>query len=197
MHFSALEATATLCALSYLYFIMRKKSVGWIFGAVAALLYVVVMYQQGLWLQTMLQVFYFFTTLYGFWHWKTQQEEGIFRIHRMSLKKHVWVVGGVVLATLLVGRLAYGLSPEPLSPALYYLDAFIALGSMVTTWMVARCYLENWLYWVVLDTLAASLYYNQGLTLTSGLFVLYTGLSVVGYRKWVGYQDEASRLSLA
>ena len=189
MHFSVLEIIATLCALFYLYFIIRKKSVGWLFGAVAALLYGEIMYQQGLWLQTLLQGFYFCTTIYGFWHWKTQQAEGTFHIQRMSHLWHEWIVGTLILVSFFVGHLTYSLSSEPLIPALYYLDALIALGSMAATWMVARGYLENWLYWMVLDTLAASLYYQQGLTLTAGLFVLYTGLSVVGYRKWMGQEQ--------
>ena len=42
--------------------------------------------------------------------------------------------------------------------ALPYVDAFVAWGSVLATWMVARKVLENWLYWIVLDAVAAVLY---------------------------------------
>ena len=58
------------------------------------------------------------------------------------------------------------------------------LGSVLTTWLVARKVLENWLYWIVLDSLAAALYWSQGLHATAVLFVLYAGIAIQGYRSW-------------
>ena len=69
-----------------------------------------------------------------------------------------------------------------------YLDAAIAWGSVLTTWMVARKVLENWLYWVVLDSAAAVLAAWQGLAATALLFLLYTALALRGY--WQRRRDE-------
>jgi nicotinamide mononucleotide transporter len=52
------------------------------------------------------------------------------------------------------------------------------------TWLVARKVLENWLYWIVLDSLGAGLYWSQGLIATALLFVLYAAIAVQGYRSW-------------
>jgi nicotinamide mononucleotide transporter len=65
-----------------------------------------------------------------------------------------------------------------------YLDAAIAWGSVLTTWMVARKVLENWLYWVLLDFAAAVLAAWQGLAATALLFLLYTVLALRGYWQW-------------
>jgi nicotinamide mononucleotide transporter len=54
----------------------------------------------------------------------------------------------------------------------------------VTTWMVARRVIENWLYWVVVDAVAAWLYFTQGLLVTALLFVIYLGIVVRGYFVW-------------
>ena len=54
-------------------------------------------------------------------------------------------------------------------------------GSVVTTWMVARRVIENWLYWIVVDGVAAWLYFSQGLLATTVLFVIYLGIVVRGY----------------
>jgi nicotinamide mononucleotide transporter len=44
--------------------------------------------------------------------------------------------------------------------------------------------LENWLYWIVVDGLAAYLYFTQGLLVTTILFVIYLGIVVRGYFVW-------------
>jgi nicotinamide mononucleotide transporter len=65
-----------------------------------------------------------------------------------------------------------------------YVDSFVTWGSVVTTWMVARRVIENWLYWVVVDAVAAWLYFTQGLLATTLLFVIYLGIVVRGYFVW-------------
>ena len=65
-----------------------------------------------------------------------------------------------------------------------YLDSFVTWGSVVTTWMVARRVIENWLYWIVVDGVGAWLFYSQGLLATTLLFVVYLGIVVHGYFVW-------------
>jgi nicotinamide mononucleotide transporter len=50
--------------------------------------------------------------------------------------------------------------------------------------MVARRIIENWLYWIVVDSAAAWLYFSQGLLATTILFVIYLGIVVRGYFVW-------------
>ena len=47
------------------------------------------------------------------------------------------------------------MSPSDGPVAVRYVDALVAWGSVFATWLVARKVLENWLYWIVLDSLAA------------------------------------------
>ncbi|NND37734.1 MAG: nicotinamide mononucleotide transporter, partial [Gammaproteobacteria bacterium] len=68
--------------------------------------------------------------------------------------------------------------------ALPYLDSFTTWGAIVTTWMVARKILENWIYWFVIDSVSIYLYVNRELHLTALLFVLYLVLIVFGYVAW-------------
>ena len=51
--------------------------------------------------------------------------------------------------------------------------------------MVARKILENWLYWLVIDSASIYLYLERGLTLTAGLFAVYLIIVVFGYRRWL------------
>jgi nicotinamide mononucleotide transporter len=90
-----------------------------------------------------------------------------------------------VAAVLIVGvSLANGWLLSRTDAAAPYLDAFVTWGSVVTTWMVARRVIENWLYWIVVDGAASWLYFTQGLLVTTALFIVYLGIVVHGYLVW-------------
>ena len=65
-----------------------------------------------------------------------------------------------------------------------YVDAFTTWGSVVTTFMVARKILENWLYWIVIDSVSIFLYIDRGLYLTALLFVAYVVIVIIGFFNW-------------
>jgi nicotinamide mononucleotide transporter len=61
--------------------------------------------------------------------------------------------------------------------------------------MVARRLIENWLYWVVIDSLAAYLYFSQQLLVTAILFVLYVGIVIHGFVRW--YRQRELQVAVA
>jgi len=68
--------------------------------------------------------------------------------------------------------------------ALPYLDSFTTWGSVLTTWMVARKILENWLYWLLIDSVSIYLYLDRALYLTALLFLAYVVIALLGYYQW-------------
>ena len=55
---------------------------------------------------------------------------------------------------------------------------------VITTWMVARKVLENWLYWLVVDGVLVYLMIASHLVATAVLFAVYLGIVVAGYFTW-------------
>mgnify|MGYP001822233745 FL=1 len=51
--------------------------------------------------------------------------------------------------------------------------------------MVARKILENWLYWLVIDSFSIYLYLDRALYLTALLFAAYVVIVLFGYRQWL------------
>ena len=68
--------------------------------------------------------------------------------------------------------------------ALPYLDSFTTWGAVVTTFMVARKVLENWLYWFVIDVVSIFMFLQRDLYFTAALFAGYLVMIVIGYRSW-------------
>jgi len=70
----------------------------------------------------------------------------------------------------------------------------VTCASLITTWMTTRSVLENWLYWMVVNTASMFLYGAQGLRFVVGLYAVYFVIAVIGWREWLArYRLDESR----
>jgi nicotinamide mononucleotide transporter len=174
------EALAVLLGLAYLLLIIRQRVLGWPAAIGSASIYTVLMFEAALYMQSVLQLFYVVTAIYGWWHWHRGAGDADLPVVCWRWSRHVPVLAMIGL----LGGLSGWLLATRTDAAFPSLDALTAWGAVVTTWMVARKVLENWYYWLVIDAVALGLYAAQGLCLTAGLFAVYLILAVVGLRQW-------------
>ena len=66
-----------------------------------------------------------------------------------------------------------------------YLDSFTTWSSVVTTYMVAKKILENWIYWLVIDSVSIYLYLDRELYFTALLFSIYIIIIFFGWFSWL------------
>jgi nicotinamide mononucleotide transporter len=181
------EAVAALLGLAYLLLAVRRNLLCWLCAFVSTGIYLALFARAALYMQSLLQVFYLAMAVYGFIDWrKGRTAEGEVVIRSWTPAWHAMVAVAVVAASVVNGWLLahYTNGTAP------YIDSFVTWGSVVTTWMVARRVIENWLYWVVVDGVAAWLYFTQGLLATTLLFVIYLGIVVRGYFVWRREQQQ-------
>jgi nicotinamide mononucleotide transporter len=178
---SAWEITAVVLALVYLVLAIRENIACWLAAILSTSIYIVLMYQAGLYMESALQVFYIAMAVYGWYSWKHGEgAENKLPVSSWSLKRHVVPLMLILLFTLASGFVLSRYSDA----AMPYLDSFTTWGAIVTTWMVARKIIQNWHYWFIIDSVSVYLYASRGLWLTALLFVLYLVLIVIGYREW-------------
>jgi nicotinamide mononucleotide transporter len=84
----------------------------------------------------------------------------------------------------LAAALALGTVLSRTNAAFPYLDSFTSVGAVITTYMVAKKILENWVYWLVIDGITLYIYWQRSLYLYAALFVVYLVLVVVGFYRW-------------
>ena len=65
-----------------------------------------------------------------------------------------------------------------------YLDTFTTVFAVFATYMLTKKILENWLYWIVIDSVSIYIYINKGFYLTAVLFAFYTVLAFIAYNNW-------------
>ena len=174
------EAIAAAIGLAYLLLAVRRNLWCWLCAFVSTSIYLVVFLRANLYMQSALQVFYLIMAVVGFMDWRRgRSDQGDVLIRRWSWGQHLAAFGVVAVATLVNG---WWLSDT--AAAAPYADSFVTWASVITTWMVARRVIENWLYWIVVDAVAAWLYFSQGLLVTTLLFVIYIAIVIRGYVVW-------------
>ncbi|WP_444922410.1 nicotinamide riboside transporter PnuC [Microbulbifer sp. CnH-101-G] len=175
------EVAAVILALAYLLLAMREKISCWYAAFASTAIYLVLFWDVSLLMESALQIFYLVMAVYGWWQWRHHRDKNKdLKIHRWELQTHLMVFSGVGILTVLFGYLLDNFT----SAALPYLDSFTTLGAVVTTYMVTRKVLENWIYWIVVDGASIYLYLDRGLYLTALLFLLYVVLVVIGFFQW-------------
>ncbi|MCC5025726.1 MAG: nicotinamide mononucleotide transporter [Candidatus Synoicihabitans palmerolidicus] len=160
--------------------LMIRRSL-WAFpvGMVAVTVQGVLFWQWKFYADAELQAVFFGCLVYGWWHWV--KHKGTARelpITTLSGRTG-WVVAAGVLT------LGWGTWQQVNTDAVMpYRDTFIASFSMAAQVLQVRKRLENWVGWVVVNSVAGVTYWAAGLFYTSFLYVVFFGMGVVGWWQW-------------
>lgn len=190
------EALAMLLGVLYLILAMRQSIWCWYAAFGSTVIYTVIFWQGYLHMESALNAYYMIMAIYGWHSWRASaggqaNAASSLPISRWSLQRHGLAIAAVAALTLLSEFLLeqHTQSPRP------YLDSFTTWGAVITTYMVARKVLENWLYWLVVDSAAMYLFIDRGYYFTSVLMGIYLVLVVFGWFSWRREWQAQSRCS--
>lgn len=179
---SGWEVAAVVLAIAYLLLAVRQSLWCWGAALVSTAIYLALFLRAGLYMESALQLFYIAMAVYGWARWRTGGPgHDTLPVSTWPLRAHVVSIVSIVALSAATG---WALA-EFTAARLPYLDSFTTWASMLTTWMVARKILENWIYWFVIDGVSIYLYVSRSLHLTALLFALYLVIIVFGYRDWL------------
>jgi nicotinamide mononucleotide transporter len=183
------EALAVLLGVVYVLLILKRKRLGWIAGALSSSIYVYLAARARLPMQSVLQAYYVVMSFYGWYRWTRAAQNDQAPITRWSPRRHLAALAAIALLSFIT---AHWLALET-HAAWPRLDSFTTWTSLLATWMVARMILENWLYWISADAIMAYLFAAQGYPVTTGLFLTYLVIAVIGYREWLHQYRQQAR----
>ena len=175
------EAGAVALGVAYLLLAAREKILCWPAAFLSTALSVYVFWSVALLMESALNLYYMGMAVYGWRQWRRGGGPGgKAPVRRWRLGAHALAVGCILAAALLSGRILAA-NTEAAWP---YLDSFTTWASVLTTFMVARKILENWIYWFVIDGVSIFLYLDKGLYLYAALFAFYLVICVAGFLSW-------------
>ena len=176
-----IEGIGAALAVAYLLLALKQNKLCWFVWIASSILYLYVMYQAGLYMESLLQVFYLCMGFYGLSQWtKTINNNQNTYVDLWSIGNHIFAVSLVIVLSFLSGILLSNFS----NAALPFIDAFTTWGAIVASYMVAKKILENWIYWFVIDFISVFIFASRGLYFTSALFVTYLVIIYFGYKSW-------------
>lgn len=178
---SVWEYLAVFFGVAYLVFVMKQSLWAWPCAFFNTLIYTILFFNGALLMESALNVYYLFMAFYGFYCWRYgSSERGELTISSWSGKRHSVIILATTLIALCLGYVMDNYTHADFA----YLDALTSCFAVMTTYLVAKKVLENWLYWVVIDAVSIYLFLQKGYYPTVILFALYTGMAVWGYLSW-------------
>lgn len=164
----------------------------WPIGIINVVLSFFVFYQVQLYPDMFLQIFFFVTNLAGWWRWthpKAHEEDRKheLKVSFMTRQQLIFVAATGVIGTIIMGLFAQNL--HEVLPVIFtkpsaspFLDSFITVMSVITTFYLIEKKIESWIIWIIVDVLATYLYFVRGIPLYG---ILYFALTVIaGFALW-------------
>jgi nicotinamide mononucleotide transporter len=176
-----IEILGAVTGMVYIYFSIRRIIWLWPLGIITSAFYVFIFFDSRFYADMGLQVYYFAISIYGWRTWKTiKEDEGKIPVKRIAFYQLIMFLFYTIILTFIISLILINYTDSPLP----VWDAFTTAGSILATYMLAKRYIENWLFWIVIDVISIGLYLYRGLYPTVVLFAVYSVMAVVGYYKW-------------
>ena len=190
MTFDWLDILTTILGLIYIGLEYRAHIALWVVGIIMPALDIILYWNHGLYGDAGMACYYTLAAIYGLFvskFVKTRKEKKPLPIIYMPRRQYLpaaiffFVAWGAIYYVLIT----WTNSTVPVR------DSFTNALSFVGMWALARKYVEQWLFWIVVDVVCTVLYIEKGIPFKALLYGLYVIIALAGYMKW---KREAKRM---
>ena len=177
--FIALEIFAVIFALLYLFLAMKHNIACWYAAFISTLIYIIIYWDVSLYMESLLNFYYLLMAIYGWINWNKKSQIDKNYVISWSYQNHILVILLILILTVISG-----FSLQKTDAVYPYLDSFTTWASVITTFMVAQKILSNWIFWIIINSVAIFLNFDRELYLTVILLMTYQVMSIYGYYQW-------------
>jgi nicotinamide mononucleotide transporter len=185
---SYLELIGTISGLICVWLAAKQYILTWPIGIINIFCLFIIFYDNNLYADMFLQVYFFIVAIYGWYTWtfhKSIEKDVVL----LSSKSRLTLSFFVVIISIATG---FGMSkihtvlPDYFKePAAFpFLDSFIAIGSVFANIMMAKRIVENWILWIIIDIVAVYVYFQKGIVFIAILYGVYCLIAWNGYSSW-------------
>jgi len=179
--YSLLELIAVVFAIAYLLLAIRQNIWCWLCAGISTAIYIWLFIGAKLYMESVLNSFYFAMAIYGWFVWSSGRDDGHERpVVVWPRQSHAVAIAVIAFMSALSGFLLTRYTDA----AFPYIDSLTTWSAIWATFLVARKVLENWWYWLAIDSVSVLIYWSRDLQLTSLLFVVYLIMIPFGIVSW-------------
>jgi nicotinamide mononucleotide transporter len=187
------EYIAVGLSMAYLLLAIKESLWCWPAAFFSTLIYTILYWNGALLMESLLNFYYMYMAVYGWQVWRKNKANSALMITSWPIKKHITLIVCTTLSAIGIGYFMTTYTHADYA----YLDSFTTCFAVVTTYLVAKKVLENWLYWIVIDAASMYLYYEKGYYPTLALFVFYTIMAAWGFKTWYEEYEQNQAKPLA
>ncbi len=198
-----LDLFTTLLGLLYIWLEYRANIWLWVVGIIMPALDIYLYYSHGLYGDAGMAVYYTLAAIYGFLVWRfglrflrkkdsakgNAKERETLAISHMPLKMYL----PVAMVFIAVWGLTHWVLVSFTDSTVPILDAFTNALSIIGLWALSRKYIEQWLFWIVVDAVCCYLYVVKGIPFKALLYGLYVFIAILGWRRWKREADRTHK----
>ena len=152
-------------------------------GLISTSIYAYLLWKWHLLGDSMINVYYFIMSIYGWYHWTRKSGEIIeFPISTTTKKERKTAL--IIFTLTIIFVIIVYLYFDKFTTWYAYADTFITGIFFVGMWLMAKRKIENWILWVIGDLISIPLYFAKGYTFTSFQYIVFTIIAVFGYLEW-------------
>ena len=178
---SWLEWVGTISGFICIYLATKESIWNWPVSIISVIAYTFIFYENKLYGDTGLQLYFLGTAFYGWYFWLKKTPAAADKpITTLSLKEWGFVAVSTVVLTVLLSLYLKSYTDTDVP----YIDGFCTAMSFVAQLMMTRKILENWVLWIIVDICYVPLYFHKNLALTAVLYFVLVILAVIGYLDW-------------
>jgi nicotinamide mononucleotide transporter len=191
----ALDIITTILGLLYIALEYRAHIALWLVGILMPALDVWLYWSHGLYGDAGMAVYYTVAGVYGWAVWRFGKKRSVHKNSEAAdsststdelpitrMPRRLYLPTGIVF--LVLWAATYWVLVTFTNSSVPVMDAFTNALSFVGLWALARKYVEQWLFWIIVDAICTYLYVIKGIPFKAGLYGLYVIIAIAGLRKW-------------
>ena len=175
-----LELGANLLTALAIFLAGRNSVHTWWTGIIGCSLFALLFYQANLYADVLLQAFFIITSVIGWWKWVRGPGGAALPISHANFASLLWTVPVGIAATAGYGALLQFFT-NAYAP---FVDSAVLVFSVIGQVLLIQRRIENWAFWLLVDSIGAPLYLSRSLYLTAALYAAFWINALVSWRYW-------------
>lgn len=183
---SALDVLIELIAVSFgiasVIFAKNENILVFPTGIISTILYIIICYKFILYGDMLINIYYTFMSLYGWyvWSFKVSGENVVITTSKKDdVAKSIFIF----LSTIVIISFIY-VYFDRMRNMTDYLDTFTTAIFFTAMWLMANKKIEHWIFWIIGNLISIPLYFVKGLGFSSIQFTIFLILAIIGYKEW-------------
>ncbi len=154
----------------------------WPTGIISVIFYGIFYYQQTLYVNVLLHIFYFIACIIGWHKWLYGGENKTELKIAHTTKKHLLELGIITVFMFIFSGM---ISSKITNDKMPYTDALLASMSFTAQWMMNKKLAENWWVWILVDAIYSVVHFQNHNYPSFLMYSAYVIIASIGYYLWM------------